>query len=217
MQPGDCIGILLAGGRARRMGGRDKALEELGGAPLLAWAIAALRPQCAGLIISANGDLGRFAAFGLPHVSDSVPGFKGPLAGILAGLDWIAANRPDIPLALSAPADTPFLPADLAARLEAARRAIGAPVACASSGGRAHPAVALWPVAIREDLRHALVAQDIRKVDAFSERHGRAIADWPATPYDPFFNVNEPGDLAQAEAILARMKSRLRGPALFIG
>ncbi|HET6375552.1 MAG TPA: molybdenum cofactor guanylyltransferase MobA [Methylocella sp.] len=217
MQPGDCIGILLAGGRARRMGGRDKALEKLGGAPLLAWAIAALRPQCAGLVISANGDLSRFAASGVPAVADSVPAFRGPLAGILAGLDWIAASRPDIPWALSAPADTPFLPGDLAARLAAARRAAGAPIACASSGGRLHPAVALWPVAIREDLRQALLEKDIRKVDAFASLLGRAAAEWPATPFDPFFNINEPGDLAQAEALLARMKSRLRSPALSIG
>jgi molybdopterin-guanine dinucleotide biosynthesis protein A len=217
MQAGDCIGILLAGGRARRMGGGDKALEELGGAPLLAWAIAALRPQCAGLILSANGDLSRFAASGLPAVADSVPGFQGPLAGILAGLDWIAANRPDVPLALSAPADTPFLPGDLAVRLAAARRAASAPIACASSGGRVHPAVALWPVAIREDLRHALIKRDIRKVGAFASICGRAAVEWPATPFDPFFNVNEPGDLAQAEALLARMKSRLRSPALSIG
>lgn len=217
MQLDNCIGILLAGGRAQRMGGRDKALEELGGAPLLAWAIAALRPQCAGLVISANGDLSRFAASGVPAVADSVPGFKGPLAGILAGLDWIAANRLDIPLALSAPADTPFLPGDLAARLAAARLAAGVPIACASSGGRAHPAVALWPVSIREDLRHALMERDIRKVEAFASICGRAAVEWPATPFDPFFNVNKPGDLAQAEALLARRKSRLRSPALSIG
>ena len=127
----------------------------------------------------------------------------GPLAGILAGLDWIAARRPDVPSAISVPADTPFLPGDLAARLMDARAKDNALIACARSGGRTHPAVAVWPVSIRTGLRHALVVENMRKVEAFSQKHGRAIVEWPVEPYDPFFNANNPSDLAAAETILA--------------
>ena len=204
MRTNTCFGILLAGGLSRRMGGGDKALQTAGGISLLAHAIAALRPQCEGLVLSANGDPERFAGFDLPVVADDVPGFKGPLAGILAGLDWIAAHRPDVALAISVPADTPFLPGDLAARLISARAENNAVVACARSGGRTHPAVALWPVAIRNDLRHALVVEDIRKVEAFSQDYSRAVVDWPIEVYDPFFNANDPTNLAAAETILSR-------------
>jgi molybdopterin-guanine dinucleotide biosynthesis protein A len=142
MRTQTCVGILLAGGLARRMGGGDKTLRKAGGIFLLARAIAALRPQCQSLVLSANGDPARFAGFDVPVVADDVPGFKGPLAGILAGLDWIAARCPDVPLAISVPADSPFLPGDLAARLIEARAKDNALVACARSGGRTHPAVA---------------------------------------------------------------------------
>jgi molybdopterin-guanine dinucleotide biosynthesis protein A len=191
------------------MGGGDKALRQLGGIPLLAHAIAALQPQCEGLVLSANGDPERFAGFDLPVVADDVPGFMGPLAGILAGLDWIAARRPDVPLAISVPADTPFLPADLAARLMAARAKDNAMIACACSGGRTHQAVAVWPVSMRYDLRHALVVEGMRKVEAFLQNYSRAIVEWPIEPYDPFFNANDPSDLAAAEAILSQRDIRL--------
>jgi len=197
------MGILLAGGLARRMGGGDKALRKCGGISLLAHAIAALRPQCQGLVLSANGDSARFAGFDVPVVADDLPGFRGPLAGILAGLDWIAARCPDVPLAISVPADTPFLPGDLAARLMDARAKGNAAIACARSGGRTHPAVAVWPVSIRNDLRHALVVEDRRKVEAFLQNYSRAIVEWPIDPYDPFFNTNDPSDLAAAETILS--------------
>ncbi len=204
MRTGTCIGILLAGGLARRMGGGDKALRKAGGISLLAHAIAALRPQCQGLVLSANGDPARYAEFDVPVAADDLPGFRGPLAGILAGLDWIAARCPDVPLAISVPADTPFLPGDLATRLMDARAKDNAVIACAGSGGRTHPAVAVWPVSIRNDLRHALVVDDIRKVEAFSQNYSRAIVEWPIEPYDPFFNANDPSDLAAAETILSR-------------
>jgi molybdopterin-guanine dinucleotide biosynthesis protein A len=209
MQTSSCVGILLAGGRARRMGGGEKALRKSGGISLLAHAIAALRPQCEGLVLSANGDPARFVGFDVPVVADDVPGFMGPLAGILAGLDWIAARRPDVPLTISVPADTPFLPIDLAARLIDARAKDNALIACARSGGRTHPAVAVWPVSIRNDLRHALVVEDIRKVEAFLQNYSRAIVDWAIEPYDPFFNANDPDDLAAAETILARRDNHL--------
>jgi molybdopterin-guanine dinucleotide biosynthesis protein A len=196
-----CYGIILAGGQARRMGGVDKPLIEIGGASILEHVIRRLSPQCVGLALNANGPPERFAAFGLPILADGVPGFAGPLAGVLAGLDHIAAAHPDAPFAVSAPADTPFLPADLVARLVAARAAEGAEIAVASSGERRHHAVALWPVSLREELRHALVQEDLRKVSGFIERYRNVVVDWPVTPFDPFFNVNRPEDVATAEAI----------------
>lgn len=197
----ETFGVLLAGGRARRMGGGDKALRAVGGVSILERVIGVMRRQCAGLVLNANGDPARLAGFGLPIVADDAPDFKGPLAGILAGLDWVAAWRPNLAFAISAPTDTPFLPRDLVARLEAARIAQNADIACASSGGRTHPVIALWPVAIRQDLRHALVDEDLRKIGRFAERYRVAYADWPVEPFDPFFNANEPDDFTAAEAI----------------
>ena len=195
--------LVLAGGLARRMGGGDKPLRTLGGRTLLERAVARLQPQCDRLILNANGDPARFAPLGLPVVPDDVPGFAGPLAGILAALDWAAANRPDLATVVSAAADSPFLPRDLVSRLHAAREASGTPLACAESGGQAHPVNALWPVALREDLRRALVDEGLRKIDRWTARHGVALATWPTKPVDPFFNANTPEDLAEAERLLA--------------
>jgi molybdopterin-guanine dinucleotide biosynthesis protein A len=195
------LGLVLAGGLARRMGGGDKARITIGGRTILARVLARLEPQCDGLIINANGDPSRFADTGLPVVADSVPDFAGPLAGILAALDWAAAHRPDVADVASAPGDCPFLPADLVARLAAARAATGHPLACARSGEWRHPVVGLWPVKLREDLRRALIVEDLHKIEIWTARHGIAIADWPDTPVDPFFNVNTPADVAAAERI----------------
>jgi molybdopterin-guanine dinucleotide biosynthesis protein A len=200
----DTIGLILAGGLARRMGGGDKPRTTIGGTTILARALERLRPQCTRLILNANGDPARFADTGLPVISDDVPGFAGPLAGILAGLDWAAANAPDVPHLASAPGDCPFLPRDLVARLHQARIAEGTPLACARSGEWRHPVVALWPVALRYDLRHALVDEDLRKIELWTARHGIALADWPAEPVDPFFNVNTPEDAAAAERLAAQ-------------
>jgi molybdopterin-guanine dinucleotide biosynthesis protein A len=200
------FGVLLAGGLASRMGGGDKGLRTVGGATILARVIEILQPQCAGLVLNANGDPARLAQFGLPVVADDIGGYKGPLAGILAGLDWVAAHRPDVAIVLSAPTDTPFLPEDLVARLAAVRREQGADIACASSCGGTHPVVALWPVDIRAELRRALVQEDERKIDRFTKRFKVAAADWPCAPFDPFFNANEPADLHQAESISTALK-----------
>jgi molybdenum cofactor guanylyltransferase len=196
--PSPTIGALLAGGQATRMGGGDKALKALGGATFLARIIAILRPQCDALLISANGEAARFAGFGLPVTPDDIEN-AGPLAGILAGLDFAAARQASF--LVSTPTDTPFLPADLVARLHAARATAGADIACARSGGATHPAIALWPVNVRTALRQAL-AENLRKIDRFMSRYPVAYADWPVTPFDPFFNVNAPDDLAAAERIL---------------
>jgi molybdopterin-guanine dinucleotide biosynthesis protein A len=198
------LGLVLAGGLARRMGGGDKARIRIGGKTILERVLARLTPQCAEIVLNANGDLARFADTRLPVVPDSVPDFAGPLAGILAGLDWAAANRPALTEVVSVPGDCPFLPADLVAKLAAARQAAGTPLACARSGDWRHPVIGLWSVALREDLRKALVDEDLHKIEIWTARHGVAIADWPATPVDPFFNVNTPADAAEAERIAAQ-------------
>jgi len=192
--------VILAGGLARRMGGGDKPLRAIAGRSLLARVIARLAPQCNALVLNANGDPARFAQFGLPVVADSVAGFPGPLAGILAGLDWVAANCPDAGFMLSAPADCPFLPRDLVARLHAARVAQAARLAVAASAGQSHPVIALWDVSLRDELRAAL-ASDLRKVGAFTARYPLATVEWPTTPLDPFFNANTPDDVAEAERL----------------
>lgn len=198
------LGLVLAGGLARRMGGADKPLIAIGGAPILDRVLARLAPDCAQVILNANGDAGRFASYRLPVVADDVPGFAGPLAGVLAGLDWAADNRPDLAFLASAPADCPFLPRDLVPRLHAARIAQGTELACAQSGGRRHPVVGVWPVALRDDLRHALVHDGLRKIEAWTARHGVALAEWRVEPIDPFFNVNTPEDVAEAERLTAQ-------------
>jgi len=199
------LGLLLAGGLARRMGGGDKPLRTIAGKTILAHVIGRLRPQCEGLLINANGDPARFADYGLPVVADDVPDFAGPLAGILAGLDWMAANRPELEWLVSVAADTPFIPRDLVARLHAARESQGVPIACAASGGWTHPVIGLWPVSLREELRHALMVEDERKIDRWTARHGCASAEWETAPVDPFFNANKPDDLAEAERLFATL------------
>jgi molybdenum cofactor guanylyltransferase len=198
------LGLVLAGGLARRMGGGDKARIRIGGKAILERVLARLGPQCSAVIVNANGDPARFADTGLPVVADDVPDFAGPLAGILAGLDWAAAHAPEIADVVSVPGDCPFLPGDLVARLSAARRAAGTPLACARSGEWRHPVAGLWPVTLRADLRKALVEESLHKIETWTARHGVAIADWPDTPVDPFFNVNTPTDAAEAERIAAQ-------------
>jgi molybdenum cofactor guanylyltransferase len=196
------VGLLLAGGQSRRMGGGDKALRMLGEVTLLDRVIERLRPQVDALVLNANGEAARFARFALPVVPDSIPGFAGPLAGVLAGLDWAATERPDCNYVVSVATDAPFLPADLVARLAEGMRQAGAELACAASGGRTHPVFGLWPVRLRDDLRRALVDQEIRKVDLFTARYRLATVSFPDAPIDPFFNANRPEDFAAAAALL---------------
>ena len=197
------LGLVLAGGLARRMGGGDKTRIEIGGVTILDRVLACLSAQCAGIVINANGDPKRFADTALPVIADNVPDFAGPLAGILAGLDWLAAQNNGIEWMVSVPGDCPFLPDDLVQRLHAARRQLGAGVglACARSGEWRHPVVGLWPLALRADLRKALVDEGLRKIEVWTARHGVAIADWSDQPIDPFFNVNTPEDAARAERV----------------
>lgn len=193
--------VILAGGLARRMGGGDKPLKTVGGRTILDRVIDCVRPQCSAIAINANGDPARFSQWSLPVVADSIEDFAGPLAGVLAGMDWAAAHAPNAEFVLSVASDCPFLPNDLVAKLEAARQAGDADVAVARSGGQAHPVIALWRIALREDLRRALVNENMRKIDRWTARYRMANAEWPVAPIDPFFNANTPEDIVEAERL----------------
>ena len=199
----ETFGLVLAGGLARRMGGGDKALIRIGGRTILEHTLARFAPQVSGIVLNANGDPTRFASYALPVVADSVPDFAGPLAGILAGLDWLAANKPGTEWVVSVPGDCPFLPLDLVARLQAVRITVGKLLACAKSGDWRHPVVGLWHVGLRENLRHAITVEGLRKIEVWTARHGVALAEWPTEPVDPFFNVNAPEDVATATRLAA--------------
>lgn len=201
--PGNGIlGVVLAGGLSRRMGGGDKPLRSLAGRTLLDRVVGRFAPQCGtGLILNANGDPSRFGPFPGRIVPDDVPDHAGPLAGVLAALDHAAAEHPGIAQVASITGDAPFLPLDLVARLAEAARA--APIAMAASNGREHFTVALWPVALRTALREYLVDRNERRVGGFLREQGAVAVDWAAAPVDPFWNLNTPDDLAQAEAYLA--------------
>ncbi|MEP4379441.1 MAG: molybdenum cofactor guanylyltransferase MobA [Alphaproteobacteria bacterium] len=200
------LGVILAGGQARRLGGGDKALQEVAGRPLLAHAIERLRPQVSRIALNANGDPARFGSFGLPVVPDTVEGFAGPLAGILAGLDWAAENAPECEWVVTVATDAPFFPEDLVARFVEAVDFDDTDLACAESGGRTHPVFGLWPVGLREDLRRALVDEDIRKVDRWTARHRLTAVPFPVLVVDPFFNINRPEDVAAAERFFTSLK-----------
>ncbi len=207
------VGLLLAGGQSRRMGGGDKTLRLLGGRSLLERVIERLRPQVATLVLNANGDPARFAAFSLPVVADSISDFAGPLAGILAGLDWTAAHRPDCPVVASVATDAPFLPEDLVSRLVQGMEMASAELACAASGGQTHPVIGLWPVRLRNDLQRALVEEGVRKVDVWTARYHLATVPFPeevpglGPGIDPFFNANRPEDFDRAAALLEHLNS----------
>lgn len=199
------FGVILAGGRALRMGGGDKALRQIAGRSLLARSAERLSTQVVAMAINANGDAARLSAFALPVIEDSLPGFPGPLAGVLAGMDWAARHNVDHILTVAA--DTPFFPANLGLQLATAVEA-GAQIALAATpaaaGGKLarHPTFGLWSVALREDLRAALKG-GTRKVQLWADRHGAAAVNFNAAPFDPFFNVNTPDDIAEAERIAA--------------
>ncbi len=199
------VGVLLAGGRSRRMGGGDKCLLELAGRPLLSHAIDRLRPQVSTVILNANGDPARFSRFGLPVAADPVEGFAGPLAGVLAGFEWTRANRSNARWVATAATDTPFFPDDLVARLLAATDGVYPAISLALSGERTHPVFGLWPTALREDLRDALES-GTRKVLDWTDRHKTVTAPFAPVQIagrtlDPFFNANRPDDLSEAEAL----------------
>lgn len=197
------VGVILAGGRATRMGGGDKGALMLGEQTLLARVLARLSPQVAAIVLNANGDAARFSDYGLPVAPDSLAGFPGPLAGVLAGMDWAADHGASH--ILTAAADTPFFPHDLGAQLALAGGAQGFALAATRDpeSGKLyrHPTFGLWPVALRDDLRRAL-EDGLRKVVLWTDSHDAGLAEFPVGAYDPFFNVNTPDDLSAAEALL---------------
>jgi molybdopterin-guanine dinucleotide biosynthesis protein A len=193
--------VILAGGRATRMGGGDKSLRALGQTTLLDHVLGRIAGQGAPIVLNANGDPSRFARFNLPVVPDPLPDHPGPLVGVLAALQWAALHAPDTEDVVSVPVDSPFLPRDLVARLRAARERAGADLACATSLGQAHPVAGLWPVRLAPLLRAALQA-GMRRIDVWTARFRLVHVPFDADPVDPFFNANRPEDLAQAEALL---------------
>jgi molybdenum cofactor guanylyltransferase len=202
----ETVGVLLSGGQSRRMGGGDKALRDLGGRPMLAHVIERLRPQAGPLVINANGDPARFEAFGLPVAPDTIDGFVGPLAGVLAGMLWAQANAPAARWIATVSTDAPFLPANLVARLHTGVAVQPRAIAIAQSGGEVHPVIGLWPVAHAGDLEQAL-RDGVRKVLAWTDRHGTVPVEFPFEPMgsqlvDPFFNANHPDELDEARRIL---------------
>lgn len=194
--------VILAGGLSTRMGGGNKGLRLLGGETLLARVIARLAPQCGALAINANGEPEIFADYGVPVIPDSFGGFAGPMAGVLAGMEWAAAEGADGVVSVSV--DTPFLPEDLVHRLREARGRSGLAVAASPDDSgrlRDHPTCALWPVALRDDLRAALES-GLHRIGQFAAAYdpGRAVFD--SRPLDPFLNLNTPEDLARAARLV---------------
>jgi len=201
-------GVILAGGLSRRMGGGDKSLRNLNGRPLMAHVIARLQGQASPIALNANGDVSRFCSFGLPIIQDATADFAGPLAGVLAGIRWAADAAPEAPFIVTVACDTPFFPRNLVERLLASTDGISPRVALASSGGKAHPVFGLWPVALADDLAVALEA-GVRKVLHWTARHAPVTTEFPFAEIggeraDPFFNVNTPEELAEAERLLKK-------------
>jgi molybdopterin-guanine dinucleotide biosynthesis protein A len=203
MRGRDVVGVLLAGGQSRRMGGGDKCLRPLAGETILARIVARVTPQVGRLILNANGAPERFADYRLHVVPDAVLGYVGPLAGVLTGLEWASVHAPVAEFVASFATDAPFLPVDLVQRLIDAVADDKADLACAASDGQSHPVFGLWPVKLRHELRRAIAEEGIRKVDEWTGRYRLATVAFEARPLDPFFNANRPEDLAEAERMAA--------------
>jgi molybdopterin-guanine dinucleotide biosynthesis protein A len=200
--PERIMAVVLAGGLARRMGGGDKCLKLLAGRPILAHVLERLDGQAERILLNANGDVTRFASWGMPVAIDVITGFGGPLVGVLTALEWAATYAPEITDVVSVPADGPFLPRDLVRRLVDARTGVDAVLVQAASNGRPNPVVGLWPVSLAAEMRHAVVGEGIAKVDAWTARYSLATVDFEAAQLDPFFNANTQEDLTEAERLL---------------
>ena len=196
------VGVILAGGQARRMQGADKPLTEIAGKPLLQYVIERAQPQLSNMLLNTNGDVDRYARFQLPIQADIVPDFAGPLAGVVSAMAWARAFQPQASHIITIAADTPFYPSDYVERMLAAVDEQH-PLACASYRGRTQPVFGLWPIDLHNELHHALLEEGIHKVDLFSARYGVADVAFDDMPYNPFFNVNRLADVAQGEALLA--------------
>lgn len=198
------LGAILAGGQARRLGARGKSRLELGGRPLISHVLDRIRGQVSRTVVNAPEEFRDLGLSVVPDLSDGgrVETFAGPLVGILSVLEW-AAREGGFGWVATFPTDTPFLPLDFTARALQAVTGAGAELACAASGDRVHPVIGLWPVGLAPALRRAVVDEGLRRADGVLERFRAARISYPATPIDPFFNVNTPDDLAEAERILA--------------
>lgn len=197
----EVVGCILAGGLSRRMG-VEKAFIPLGGEPLIQHVMSRLDRQVGRTILNANGDAGRFNSIFQDIVPDSIVGAVGPLAGVLTSLEWTRENVPYANWVVTVACDSPFIPRDLVDRMGEAIEAEGADMARSASGGRRHPVCALWPVRLVDELHDAILKEDIRKVDMWTERYKVAEVDYPKEPYDPFFNANTPDDIVKAQKIL---------------
>ncbi len=195
-------GVLLAGGLSRRMGGGDKNLLALAGRSILSHTIERVQPQVDTLVLNANGPADRFSDFELEVIPDVIEGYAGPLAGILTGMEWVCENKPDCKWLATFPTDAPFLPRDLVARLLSAIDDEQADLACATSKGRTHPPIAIWPVHLKNELRSAMIDEEMRKIDLWTSRYKISHVAFEDTGIDPFFNINQPENLAEAERYL---------------
>jgi molybdopterin-guanine dinucleotide biosynthesis protein A len=199
----EIVGVILAGGLARRMGGGDKSMLQLGGRRILDYVIESAQNQLETVIINANGDPERFTEFNLPVQADIVPDFAGPLAGVVSAMAWVKQNQPSATHIITLAADTPFFPADYVPRMLELMQLKGERLACASYQGRTQPVFGLWPVNLFDDLYKALVEDDMRKVDRFTAPYGVADVPFDELSRNPFFNVNKPEDIALGEQQLA--------------
>ncbi|MGA8436117.1 MAG: molybdenum cofactor guanylyltransferase MobA [Methyloceanibacter sp.] len=204
--PESVVGVLLAGGKSSRMGGGDKCLLPLAGKPMLTRIIDRLSPQVSDLVLNANGDVSRFAAFGLPIVEDRLGGQIGPLAGVHAGIEWAVANRPGSRFVITGATDTPFFPTDLVARFLASLEGGEPKLLVARSEEGVHPVFGLWPVSLAPAIETSLTG-GMRKVQAWVREHQAEEIFFPSREMggrkiDPFFNLNRPEELAEAEALL---------------
>ena len=199
------VGVLLAGGLARRMGGGDKPMRELGGKPILDHVIDRARPQVHHLVLNANGDADRFKKYGLPVVADVIEGHQGPLAGILTAMEWAADNVPGAEHVISFATDAPFLPHNLVVELMVPINEGASLLSCAITGDRTHPVFGVWPIALKNELRKAMIEEEMRKIDLWTDRIGITHVPFPVEPVDPFFNVNRPENLEEAEGMLIRI------------
>ena len=201
------VGVLLAGGLARRMGGGDKPMRELGGKPILDHVIDRARPQVHHLVLNANGDADRFKKYGLPVVADVIEGHQGPLAGILTAMEWAADNVPGAEHVISFATDAPFLPHNLVVELMVPINEGASLLSCAITGDRTHPVFGVWPIALKNELRKAMIEEEMRKIDLWTDRIGITHVPFPVEPVDPFFNVNRPENLEEAEGMLLKIQA----------
>ena len=188
--------VILAGGRSSRMGGGDKCLLPVNGKSLIAHILAAIIPQTGDILINTNSDPAPFLKFGLPMLPDAIPGFQGPLAGILTGMLWSRRRHPRQAHLLSVASDVPFLPRDLVTRLSQSLIDQNADIAIASCPQGTHPTIGLWPVDLAERLKHDLMQTSIRSVHQWLSTFRVALAEFPS---DALTNINTPIELAACQ------------------